>query len=985
MPSIAQKIISWFSTGERAAPSSTILFAKAHGYLYPEPDFEQSKIADVIASEQLIVLPGFAPDEGSDEAEFVHVRLKRDDTLSGYFEKEQTRPPAPGESLDQAPTLPPVNISEFADLLIDECLHSGAVPGALLAIAHIESGRAVESGASAWDNTGANWSTAVFKDFQHQEHGGVGPFQFRPGAWNQLIGYFPDEFFDGSDRMVHSGQTRIAALFEQKFFEENLKQPYSTYDLYTAFMFGIAGSAAIRTAAADKKLRDVLIEQSGNEDAAVKEIDRELGWRKHLLPDGPLDTTIATFRTTTEDQLTASLTVAAEIIEAIATPEDRGSFSQEPDSAGDNIERFGGAKVLPGSGDDTVLFRPRQRLTKWSRPNMLVSILQAGLKHRGQYTGIADGIYGDATATAMRVYQQAQNLTQDGICRESDWIDITGTPPPSIFDRCLHLTAAFEGTGFDKVEGNFDGAYVTWGMTGYTLKHDMPKFIEKVERRYPGIVEAAFGSDYNAFMSIIRADRATRKRWANGVSGGKNNTRVAEPWVNYFKKLGNAPEVQKLQLEDVLERLWPITMRDATLYKARDARDIALFFDTAVQMNGTQGRNNTISGPMAEYTRNNVNATGQTRRLAWARMIAKGAKPRWQKDVLSRRALVARGEGKVHGNLYDLDDWGLQPTVIDLDAIKTSSFTWMPAQFPEPKPPGESNAPTSPPVSVAAGALDLKDNFVQCLAAALSQVQRSDIDHGAWGPVPSVPVRQLIENAGTALTDQINNDWQTNWSTSRQSIALCQLIALANGLNPGPIDGLWGTRTGDAYDDLDHYRRHGVFPDKTWRDRDPIVNHANPNGWPRQSVSELTRFYGAPGRVPLVRVPVPWTIVLSWETHKRVRAMSVHRKVAPSLKRVLDRVHQHYGDEELKRLGLHLFGGAYNDRNMRHSTRKSTHAWGIAIDWDDTHNRLKWGRDKARLARPEYDAWWDIWEAEGWVSLGRVKNFDWMHIQAAKL
>lgn len=62
-----------------------------------------------------------------------------------------------------------------------------------------------------------------------------------------------------------------------------------------------------------------------------------------------------------------------------------------------------------------------------------------------------------------------------------------------------------------------------------------------------------------------------------------------------------------------------------------------------------------------------------------------------------------------------------------------------------------------------------------------------------------------------------------------------------------------------------------------------------------------------------------------------------------------------------------------------------THAWGLAIDWDPAHNKLKWGRDRARLARPEYDTWWRLWEEEGWVSLGRTRNFDWMHVQAVKL
>ena len=70
---------------------------------------------------------------------------------------------------------------------------------------------------------------------------------------------------------------------------------------------------------------------------------------------------------------------------------------------------------------------------------------------------------------------------------------------------------------------------------------------------------------------------------------------------------------------------------------------------------------------------------------------------------------------------------------------------------------------------------------------------------------------------------------------------------------------------------------------------------------------------------------------------------------------------------------------------MRGGTRWSTHAWGIAIDYDPDRNQLKWGRDRAAFARPEYDAWWRLWEEEGWVSLGRTRNYDWMHVQAAKL
>jgi len=55
------------------------------------------------------------------------------------------------------------------------------------------------------------------------------------------------------------------------------------------------------------------------------------------------------------------------------------------------------------------------------------------------------------------------------------------------------------------------------------------------------------------------------------------------------------------------------------------------------------------------------------------------------------------------------------------------------------------------------------------------------------------------------------------------------------------------------------------------------------------------------------------------------------------------------------------------------------------VDLDPGRNQLKWGRDRAVFARPEYEPFWQIVESEGLVSLGRAKNFDWMHFQAARL
>ncbi len=104
-----------------------------------------------------------------------------------------------------------------------------------------------------------------------------------------------------------------------------------------------------------------------------------------------------------------------------------------------------------------------------------------------------------------------------------------------------------------------------------------------------------------------------------------------------------------------------------------------------------------------------------------------------------------------------------------------------------------------------------------------------------------------------------------------------------------------------------------------------------------------------------------------------------------SIEKIMRAVLDHYGLERVQELRLDYFGGCYNDRSIRGGTLPSMHSWGIAIDFDPANNQLRWGRDRATFSRPEYQAWWEIWEAEGWVSLGRQRNFDWMHVQAASL
>jgi hypothetical protein len=108
-------------------------------------------------------------------------------------------------------------------------------------------------------------------------------------------------------------------------------------------------------------------------------------------------------------------------------------------------------------------------------------------------------------------------------------------------------------------------------------------------------------------------------------------------------------------------------------------------------------------------------------------------------------------------------------------------------------------------------------------------------------------------------------------------------------------------------------------------------------------------------------------------------------KVHDHLKRIWTRTLEHYGLEEIQRLRLNLFGGCLEVRKKRGGSGWSMHAYGIAWDVDPDRNALRMTRDDATLDGPEYDAFWQFVYDEGAISLGKERNFDWMHFQFARL
>lgn len=133
----------------------------------------------------------------------------------------------------------------------------------------------------------------------------------------------------------------------------------------------------------------------------------------------------------------------------------------------------------------------------------------------------------------------------------------------------------------------------------------------------------------------------------------------------------------------------------------------------------------------------------------------------------------------------------------------------------------------------------------------------------------------------------------------------------------------------------------------------------------------------------LVTLKLPYPMFLNWATGTKITSFQCHKLVHDRLKAVFTDILAHYGLAEIQRLQLDDYGGCFNYRPMRGGTALSRHSWGIAIDIDPDRNLLRETAKTARFARPEYKPMIDIFYKHGFLSLGREKNYDWMHFETA--
>jgi peptidoglycan hydrolase-like protein with peptidoglycan-binding domain len=286
----------------------------------------------------------------------------------------------------------------------------------------------------------------------------------------------------------------------------------------------------------------------------------------------------------------------------------------------------------------------------------LVRRAQSKLAGGGLDVGTPDGDYGERTARAVAAFRRRKRLGRADHVDAPTWEALVGRPLPSVRDRALQVTAAFEGHGFTLVQGNYDDAWLTWGVIGFTLRHgELRQIVLEAHRRRPQLLVQAFGPRADELLAVMRAPKARQLAWANSISLGPRKVRVAEPWRTAFARFGELPVVQKLQLERVDVRFGRARELARSLGLVTEL-GLALAFDIVVQ-NGSvsAGARARIEREVAAHP---IHKERELRVIV-ANAVADASRPAYREDVRSRKLTLATGAGRVHGATYVLRNWGL--------------------------------------------------------------------------------------------------------------------------------------------------------------------------------------------------------------------------------------------------------------------------------------------------------------------------------------
>lgn len=289
---------------------------------------------------------------------------------------------------------------------------------------------------------------------------------------------------------------------------------------------------------------------------------------------------------------------------------------------------------------------------------MIAKRIQTDLQRQNFVAGdplkFADGDFGGNTFTALQNLQTARGLPASGAVEQATWQQLTPDPLPSLFERCLQVTAAFEGHGFGLAKGNFDGAGITWGVIGFTLSNrEIQAILSTAEQQVPGTLARVMGPLAAQWLAVVAKPLTQQIAWADAMSSGGTKEGLPALWVLAFARLGDEPIIKRIQMQRAYDRYFVPCAASARTLKLQSELGVMLAFDVHVQ-NGSF-KPDAIAGAAAL----SPGTPEAVRRDTLALAVAQSARPQYRADVLSRKRTIASSQGSVHGATYTLASWGL--------------------------------------------------------------------------------------------------------------------------------------------------------------------------------------------------------------------------------------------------------------------------------------------------------------------------------------
>ena len=251
-----------------------------------------------------------------------------------------------------------------------------------------------------------------------------------------------------------------------------------------------------------------------------------------------------------------------------------------------------------------------------------------------------------------------------------------------------------------------------------------------------------------------------------------------------------------------------------------------------------------------------------------------------------------------------------------------------------------------------------------------------------------VPQTGIADKAVLDAIDTTGVFKQSELPPERKIIGYLQHI-MKERQAPIKVDGFYGEQTDYMFNAYLEFLKNAKV--MSWRTDGKSINssaNATKGNHILPTYAEISSVYGRIEDIKsnIVEVLVPYPHYLAWNPTKQAVKVKCHKLVADRYRTVLEEVLEEYGQEAIVNLHLDQFGGCFSDppRKMRGGNLLSVHSWGIAFDYDPIRNQLKMDKTVAEFARAEYDAWRRIWRDNGAVSLGEVRDYDWMHFQLSK-